>query len=142
MSQVKLPTKASSFKNVHLNSMRVSIKPAPAEDHVIPNDVKGTNYFTILLINLIAYNLNIVLDANLEKYVVSYINSDVLSNPKFDVLKFGCILNPEVQTLIIKLHEVMMNSSKKLGKNKTLTDILINNLLCIAKLNAFPLMIR
>ncbi|CAG8800212.1 32690_t:CDS:2, partial [Gigaspora margarita] len=95
----------SSFKNVHLDSIRVSFKPAPTEDFVIPKDVK---------------------DTDLEQNVVPHVDSDVLSNPKFDVLKFGCISDPE---------------SKKIGKNETLTDTLVDDLLRIAKLNSFPLMI-
>ncbi|RIB19620.1 hypothetical protein C2G38_2035906 [Gigaspora rosea] len=83
-----------------------------------------------------------VLDTDLEQYVVPRIDSDVLSNPKFDVLKFGCISDPGVRTFVTKLHEVVMNSSKKIGRDETLTDTLVDDLLRVAKFNAFPLMIR
>ena len=78
----------------------------------------------------------------MEQYVVPHVNKKVLRDPEFNVLEFGCISDPRVQTFITKLHEVVMNSSKKIGKNETLTDTLTDDLLRIAKLNAFPLMIR
>ena len=57
--------------------------------------------------------------------------SQVLCNLNFNVLKFGCISDPEVQTFITKLHEAVMNSN--------CSDVLVDDLLHIAKLNAFPL---
>ncbi|CAG8464713.1 13288_t:CDS:2, partial [Dentiscutata heterogama] len=90
----KFPEYASSFKKVHLDPLRVSIKPALAENLVIPKDVE-------------------VLDTDLEN-----------SNAHYQIT------------------EVVMNSSKKIGGDETLTDTLMDDLLRIAKLNAFPLMIR
>ncbi|CAG8598449.1 12134_t:CDS:2, partial [Racocetra fulgida] len=64
----KIPVYSSSFKNVHLDSIRVSVRPAPAEDFVIPKDVKDLQFKYL------------VLDTDLEQYVVPHIDSDVLSN--------------------------------------------------------------
>ncbi|CAG8619460.1 609_t:CDS:2, partial [Gigaspora rosea] len=111
----KFPEYSSSFKNVHLDSIR----------ELQTSSSRG-----------------LFLDTDLEQYVVPRIDSDVLSNPKFDVLKFGCISDPGVRTFVTKLHEVVMNSSKKIGRDETLTDTLVDDLLRVAKFNAFPLMIR
>jgi len=91
-----------------------------------------------------AYNLNTVLVTNIpDQYIVPHVTSEVLNNPKFDVLKFGCISDPEVQTFITKLHEATMNSyKKKIGRDETFTDTLVDDLLRVVKLNTFPLMIR
>ena len=50
---LKLPSQAYEFKKKDLDLLRVSFKPASAENNVIPN-VEGKNYFalTILLTNL------------------------------------------------------------------------------------------
>ncbi|RHZ75851.1 hypothetical protein Glove_209g101 [Diversispora epigaea] len=65
----------------------------------------------------------------------------MLGNPDFDVLKFN-ISDPEVQTLATKLHNVVMNGNLTIGTDETFTDTLVDDVLRIAKLNHFPLMIR
>ncbi|CAG8443818.1 23681_t:CDS:2 [Dentiscutata erythropus] len=117
----KLPTHTSSFNYHHLDSLKVSIKPALAENFVIPKDAE---------------------DTDLEQYVASHVNYGVLGTKTFDILNFECISDPGVWTFITKLNEVVRDSSKKLGKNETLTYSLLNDLLRIVKLNTFPLIIR
>ncbi|RIB04321.1 hypothetical protein C2G38_2254438 [Gigaspora rosea] len=103
---------ASSFKYIHLDSMRVSFKSAPAEDFVIPKDGENTD---------------------LEQYIVPNVGRKVLINPEFDVLKFNCISDPGVQTFVTKLHDVVLNTSRKIGRDETFTDTLVDDLLRVAK---------
>ncbi|CAG8443804.1 23680_t:CDS:2 [Dentiscutata erythropus] len=55
----KLPTHASSFNYHHLDSLKVSIKPALAEDFVIPKDAE---------------------DTDLEQYIAPHINFKCISD--------------------------------------------------------------
>ncbi|RIA85564.1 hypothetical protein C1645_741491 [Glomus cerebriforme] len=122
----KLPVSASYFKVEHLDLLRVNFKPASAKTDVIPvilKDIENTDFP--------------------EQYIVPCINKQVLSNLNFDVLKFGCISDPYVQTFITKLHEAKKNTDLKgPGRDEAFTVTLLDDLLRIVKFNAFPLMIR
>ena len=47
----------------------------------------------------------------------------------------------DVRTYITRLYDVVLNRDRKTDTDETLTDLLMENLLRVAKLNAWPLRI-
>ena len=66
----------------------------------------------------------------------------MLGSPRFDVRKLRGISNPGVQTFLTKLNAVVFNGLQVIGTDKTFTVTFVDDLLRIAELNNFPLMIR
>jgi len=66
----------------------------------------------------------------------------MLANPRFNVRNLEDISNPDVQTFLTKLNAVVFNGLQAVGTDETFTDTFVDDLLRIAKLNKFPLMIR
>ncbi|CAG8575722.1 41_t:CDS:2 [Ambispora leptoticha] len=116
-----LPPSASKFKLRDIDLLRVGFKPASSENAVIP-DVEVTKIP--------------------DKYVCPDISSHILGNPYFDVENIEGLTDKRARTFFMKLHNVVMNGLEVIGTNETFTDTLVDNLLRIAKLDDWPLMIR
>ncbi|CAG8654564.1 17613_t:CDS:2, partial [Funneliformis caledonium] len=112
--------KLYKFKIRDMEALKVNFLGASTENAVIP-DIEATIP---------------------EKYVLPDIDSELLGNPKFNVVKIDGLTDEEVQTFVDKLHDVVLNGVQVVGTDETFTDTLVDDLLRITKLNNWPLKIR
>ncbi|CAG8709130.1 3430_t:CDS:2 [Ambispora leptoticha] len=139
----ELPPSASKFRKIDMGALRVSFKSASGEDDVIPN-VKDMGALRVSFKSASGEDdviPNVKVTNFPDQYVLPHISGEILGNPKFDVSKFNCISDPQVQTFVTKLHNVVFNGFQVTGTDETFTDTLVDDLLRIVKLNDFPLMI-
>jgi len=66
----------------------------------------------------------------------------LLRLPDFDVDNLEGVSDREVKTFIDKLHDITENSVEAIGTSETHTDSLVDDLLRIVELNAWPLKIK
>ncbi|CAG8646754.1 7905_t:CDS:2, partial [Paraglomus occultum] len=77
-----------------------------------------------------------------EQYLLPNINRQILANGELDVCRLEGISDPDVQTFLTKLNDVVVNGLQVVGTEETFTDTYVDDILRIAKLNRFPLRIR
>ncbi|CAG8648724.1 3572_t:CDS:2, partial [Paraglomus occultum] len=116
-----LPPSASVFATEDMEALNVIFIPASSADEVIP-DVEITEFP--------------------EQYLLPNINREILGHTDFDVRRLKGISKPKVQTFLNKLNNVVVNSVQAIGTHESFTDTCVDDILRIAKLNGFPLMIR
>jgi len=77
-----------------------------------------------------------------EKYVLDYINGEMLEKRKFDVEKIQGLTDKKVQTFVANLHDVVQNSIETEGTTETYIDTLVDDLLRITNMDEWPLRIK
>ncbi|RHZ86013.1 hypothetical protein Glove_57g11 [Diversispora epigaea] len=140
---IQLPSSASLFKKrEYLVPLKVSFVPANDEKEVIP-EFKGTNSGCINPLSEPNTHFKYCLDVNIqEEYVCTGIDRKILQDADFNVYDHNCITDPDIQTFLYKLHDVVFNGLQIVGTCETFTDTLVDDLLRIAKLNSYPFKIR
>ncbi|RHZ89724.1 hypothetical protein Glove_12g67 [Diversispora epigaea] len=116
-----LPPSSVKFATEDMQALNTNFIASPDKNEVIP-DVKVTEFP--------------------EQYFLLDVDRKILANADFNVRQLESISNPEVQTFLTKLNSVVLNGIQIIGTVETFTDTCVDDLLRIAKLNNFPLMIR